>query len=234
VSVAHAVSAYTEHASTRVLAEGIETEEHLATALSLGATLGQGWYFGRPMALPAQLPLVKPWSAMPMQAALPAVSATQTPFDIIHSTRPVLEADGDMVVSMAAHLEQQAMELGPRGMVLTAIQDPERVRRDTFAVYERLATNGAFVGLFGEHVSELDLKGVALGQLQPSDRLCREWAVNVIGPHFSAALAARELEVGGGRFAFAVTHDRELVVRMAHPLLARLEQGDTFYGSPGG
>ena len=35
-----------------VLAEGIEHEEHLTTARALGATLGQGWHFGRPDNLP--------------------------------------------------------------------------------------------------------------------------------------------------------------------------------------
>src|SRR4051795_3175656 len=48
------VEAVAEHAArtgATVLAEGIENDEHLAVAMSLGATLGQGWHFGRPAPL---------------------------------------------------------------------------------------------------------------------------------------------------------------------------------------
>ena len=50
--VAAAMSAYSEAAGARVVAEGIEREEHVMSALALGATLGQGWLFGRPAPLP--------------------------------------------------------------------------------------------------------------------------------------------------------------------------------------
>ena len=43
-----AVTAYVEQSGAHVLAEGIETAEHVQMARSLGATLGQGWRFGRP------------------------------------------------------------------------------------------------------------------------------------------------------------------------------------------
>src|SRR4051794_40500449 len=46
--IMNAVNAYAERTGARVLAEGIETDAHLATARALGATLGQGWLFGRP------------------------------------------------------------------------------------------------------------------------------------------------------------------------------------------
>ncbi|MFP5078688.1 EAL domain-containing protein, partial [Rhizobium sp. YIM 134829] len=43
-----AVLAHHERAGAHVLAEGIETAEHLHRALALGASLGQGFRFGRP------------------------------------------------------------------------------------------------------------------------------------------------------------------------------------------
>jgi EAL domain-containing protein (putative c-di-GMP-specific phosphodiesterase class I) len=46
--IMNAVNAHAERTGAVVLAEGIETEEQLATARALGATLGQGWLFGRP------------------------------------------------------------------------------------------------------------------------------------------------------------------------------------------
>ena len=48
----------------------------------------------------------------------------------------------------------------------------------------------------------------------------------VIGPRFAAALVARDRGDGGPdeqrRFDVVVTHDRDLVIRAAEPLLRRL------------
>lgn len=46
------VRAYVGSSDAVLMAEGIETRRHLRRARSLGATLGQGWMFGRPMSLP--------------------------------------------------------------------------------------------------------------------------------------------------------------------------------------
>jgi EAL domain-containing protein (putative c-di-GMP-specific phosphodiesterase class I) len=66
--IMNAVNAHAERTGSVVLAEGIEDEAHLAMARALGATLGQGWLFGRPgpgpvegavpgsLVLPSQLP----------------------------------------------------------------------------------------------------------------------------------------------------------------------------------
>ena len=51
-AIVSAVAAEHERTGVAVLAEGIETEEQLAVALALGATMGQGWLWGRPGALP--------------------------------------------------------------------------------------------------------------------------------------------------------------------------------------
>ncbi len=54
--VVHAVNAEAERTGAALLAEGVETVEHLATARAMGATLAQGWLYGRPLELPSQLP----------------------------------------------------------------------------------------------------------------------------------------------------------------------------------
>ncbi|PRC61830.1 diguanylate phosphodiesterase, partial [Mycobacterium sp. ITM-2017-0098] len=43
-----AVMAHHERTGALILAEGIETDEHLEQALAYGATMGQGYRFGRP------------------------------------------------------------------------------------------------------------------------------------------------------------------------------------------
>ena len=71
--------------------------------------------------------------------------------------------------------------------------------------------------------------GVRGGDLAPEDPVCREWSVAVVGPHFAAALVARDLD-GSPRpagsdpdrtFDYVLTHDRPLVLEVARSLLAR-------------
>ena len=50
-----AVMAHVERSGAVVLAEGVETEQHLEQARSFGASLFQGWLFGRPEPLPARI-----------------------------------------------------------------------------------------------------------------------------------------------------------------------------------
>src|SRR3712207_1593397 len=84
--IMNAVNAHAERTGSVVLAEGIEDEAHLATARALGATLGQGWFFGRPgpgpvagavpgsLVLPSQRPdtvtedaTVSPFACLPIE-----------------------------------------------------------------------------------------------------------------------------------------------------------------------
>jgi hypothetical protein len=227
VSVSQAVSAHIERTGAKILAEGIETSAHLRTALSLGATLGQGWLFGRPGPLPQPLPTVEPWDAIALLSSPPPVHLSQTPFEMLHGTRDVLAADPSVLLSMSRHLEDQAKRLDRRGMILASVQSFERVTPWTLDRYLKLAERGAFVGICGKGASALTIPGIALGEIADEDRLRNEWAVVVIGPYFAAGLAALETRSDGPsrNFAFCITHDRELVVRMGHSLLARLDAG---------
>jgi DICT domain-containing protein len=68
--------------------------------------------------------------------------------------------------------------------------------------------------------------GVRGADLAADDPLRGEWALIVIGPRFAAGLVAHDLgddrPDGQRRYDMVVTHDRELVIRAAEPLLRRL------------
>jgi DICT domain-containing protein len=68
--------------------------------------------------------------------------------------------------------------------------------------------------------------GVRGADLAADDPLRREWDLVVIGPRFAAALVARDRNDRGPDarrgFDVIVTHDRDLVIRAAEPLLRRL------------
>jgi len=81
-AVVNAVHAEAERSGTVVLAEGIETEQHLRTARAFGATVGQGWYFGRPGPLPTPLPTfaaAAPLAVVPRRTATDDASRSSWP-----------------------------------------------------------------------------------------------------------------------------------------------------------
>jgi DICT domain-containing protein len=71
--------------------------------------------------------------------------------------------------------------------------------------------------------------GVRGASLATDDPLSGEWIVAVVGPHFAAALVARETGQGGTadqRFEHCVTYDRTLVIEAADQLLGRVLRSD--------
>ncbi len=55
--VVNAVGAEAERSGAIILAEGIETQQHLTRARAMGARLGQGWLYGRPEPLTSEASL---------------------------------------------------------------------------------------------------------------------------------------------------------------------------------
>jgi EAL domain-containing protein (putative c-di-GMP-specific phosphodiesterase class I) len=219
--VVAAVAAHAEASGAVVLAEGIETEEHLAIARTMGATVGQGWYFGRPAPLPvgaragARLPFIPP----PRRD-------DRTPFAIVAGRRPVTEATKAHLIPMSRHLEALVAE-GPDAPVLLAcFQDARHFTPATVRRFARIARTSPLVAAFGAGLDDQPVPGVRGACLAVEDALRGEWNVIVVGPHRAAALVAKDLGDSGPdaerRFSFALTHDRALVLEAARTLLSRL------------
>ncbi|MDO8187959.1 EAL domain-containing protein [Conexibacter sp. JD483] len=224
-TIVNAVRAHRERTGAQVIAEGIETEEHREVARAVGATLGQGWLFGRPGPLPAE----------PVAGRVPRVSGTlpvagATPYDVVRRVRPVERSTKPLLLAMSDQLEEAAESLDRDVVVLSAFQTAERFTPATARRYERLAARAAFVGALGVDLPAEPARGVRGGRLPVPDRLADEWSVVVVGHHFAAALVARDLGDDGPeaqrRFDFAVTHDRDLAVAAAATLLRRIEPID--------
>jgi EAL domain-containing protein (putative c-di-GMP-specific phosphodiesterase class I) len=216
--VVAAVAAYAEATGAIVLAEGIETVEHLATARTMGATVGQGRHFGWPGSLPrgrraqARLPFVQP-----------PRTGDRTPFEIVSRVRPVTRTTKGRLLPMSRHLEALAGD-GPEPPVLLAcFQDGQHFGPGTAARYTRIAGHSPLVAALGTGLADEPAPGVRGADLGPGDPLGGEWNVIVVGPHQAAALVARDLGEDGRDgdrwFDFALTHDRALVVEAARSLL---------------
>ncbi|MBG0564226.1 sensor domain-containing phosphodiesterase [Actinoplanes aureus] len=218
--VVAAVSAYAETSGAVVLAEGIETARHLAVARTMGATVGQGWHFGRPAPLPETTPAAARLPLLPAPAR-----GDRTPFEIVSAVRPVTRTTKAQLMPLSRHLEALAGS-GPEPPVLLAcFQEARHFTAHTAARFQRVAAHSPLVAALGIGLPAEPAPGVR-GASLGDDRLRGEWNVIVVGPHRAAALVARDLGDNGPeadrRFDFALTHDRGLAAEAARSLLHQL------------
>lgn len=219
-----AVLAHTERTGAVLLAEGIETDEHLEQALSLGATLGQGFKFGR--AGPLTGPVSAGWTPPPMKD--PVQLGGDSPFDLIAGRVPVRTVRKATLMPLSRQIEVQARQAPDPPMVMASVQLAHYFTGRTSARYSALAQTSALVAVFGQGVSADLGSGVRGVDLDPEDPLCGQWVVLTLGPHHCAALIAREQDTtrpmpdSERRFDFAITYDRALVTVIARSLLDRI------------
>jgi EAL domain-containing protein (putative c-di-GMP-specific phosphodiesterase class I) len=222
-AVVAGVEAQAERAGTLILAEGIETDEHLALAKGMGARLGQGWFFGRPGPLPTQMPPV----ARSLELAGRSLAARRSPFEIAAASRPVRQATKPLLLAMSHHLENEALALGHKSVVFATFQHVDNFTPRTRHRYSFLARDTAFVGVLAKNMTPAPVRGVRGARLAEDDPVRSEWDLAVLGPHFAAALVSRDLGDSGPdekrRFDYVMTYDRDIVVEVARSLMGRLE-----------
>ena len=227
-AIVNAVAAQAERTGATVLAEGIETQEHLHRALALGATLGQGWMLGRPEPLPRKLP-PPPTRDFAFTRADPPLLAT--PFAAVEHGPGLRVAAKDLLLPMSQFLEAHPLSAPEPPIVLAAFEHARYFTPATAARYSGLADHCSFVAALGTGIPCVPAPGVRGADLPADDALRGEWVVSVVGPHFAAALLAKDLHTDrrdgqvpdrSRRFTFTVTHDRATVVHAARSLLARV------------
>jgi len=221
--IMNAVNDYAERTGALVLAEGIETPQHLTIARALGASLGQGWLFGRPAAGPAtQYPV----EALRLPEAPPSREAAPSPFACLPASVPLRRSPKRLLVELSKQLERQAMRLGETCVVASTFQEARHFTPATARRYRDLVARTGFVCALGEDLPVEPVPGVRGAALSPEDPIRGEWDVVVVSPHFSAALLARDLGDSGPdmdrTYEYALTYRRDTVVAAAHSLLSRV------------
>ncbi|HEX4751318.1 MAG TPA: EAL domain-containing protein [Solirubrobacterales bacterium] len=224
--VVHAVNAEAERTGALILAEGIETEDHLRRALALGASYGQGWRFGRPGELSVDHHLLG--GAFPLaREATPGPPAQRTPFEIVAAERPLRRADKRLLLELSRSIERQVANQGSTAVVVSTFQEASYFTPATARRYSELARDAALVAALGVGMDDEPAPGVRGVHIDTDEALRGEWSVIVLAPHFGAAFVARDLGDTGcpdreRRFDFALTHDRELVTKVACSMMRRL------------
>ena len=225
-----AVAPYAETTGARVIAEGIETEQQLATALALGAHWGQGYYFARPAPLTALagLRIARTRPSLALARTPSAHIAANTPYSLAAVSGTSRHGDRALLRAISGQLERQALTLGDVVVLLLVIQDSLDARTLTVPLTE-LGASAAVVGVFGRGMELAPALGVVGVDLADTDPLLQEWAVVVLGPHNAALMAARQVDHEGDRvhFDFVLSHERELVVDVARSLLSRFSPHET-------
>jgi EAL domain-containing protein (putative c-di-GMP-specific phosphodiesterase class I) len=220
--IVNTVRAQAERTDAVLIAEGIETIKHAREAAAAGATIGQGFLFGYPAPLPSPLP--PPGAAIPLQA--PVDTAVETPWEVVAAAREPRRATKDLLVEMSMQLEHQGLDAAEPNVLLACFREADHFTPAARSRFEFLATRAAFTGALGHDMPVSPVAGVRGADLAADDPLRREWALVVIGPRFAAALVARDRYDRGPAarrgFDVVVTHDRDLVIRAAEPLLRRL------------
>ncbi len=220
--IMNAVNAYAERSGALILAEGIETPAHLRTARALGARLGQGWLLGRPG--PGATPGLSAGELVLPSA--PAADGDGSPFDCLPAGTALRRSPKDLLIELSKQLEREAMRIGRTCVVASTFQEAQHFTVATTQRYRDLAERTSFVCALGEGLPVEPVPGVRGAHLSPDDPVRGEWDVVVIGPHFAAALLARDLGDSGPdlqrTFEYALTYDRDTVVRAAVALLGRV------------
>lgn len=225
--IMNAVNAYAERSGALLLAEGIETDTHRATAAALGAQLGQGWLFGRPVAEPELMNQLAP---RPLQLPHPPIEVrtrvTDSPFAALPIGATLRIAPKKLLIELSKQLEREALRLGDTCVVAATFQYSRHFTSATSRRYRHLAAQVGFVAALGAGLAPEPVDGVRGATLHPGDPIRGEWDIVVLSPHYSAALLARDLGDTGPdherRFEYALTYQRDVVVPAAQRLLARV------------
>jgi EAL domain-containing protein (putative c-di-GMP-specific phosphodiesterase class I) len=217
--VVNAVLDDAQRQGSRILAEGIERPEHVTVARSLGATLGQGWLFGRPGPLPH--------SVQPSEEQLPRVKprhvSSESPFMVLSKTTDLLSTSIDHFERVAAHVENQAAQTANPGLLLVnlgdgGVDDEARIRQ-TY-----ITNRGIEVFVFGTDVPRGGGGRIRFVPVAKDDPLARERTILFVGSRYGGAAFARRrtADTGEDYAEWGTCYNADAVIEAALALVHRL------------
>ncbi len=225
-----AISAHAESTGAEILAEGIETQNHLDRSKAYGATLGQGWMFGRPAPLPATVQLPAPLRASVRRpkrevTGLPDGRVPALPSDVFDCALPTIGRKS-LLLALTRQIEHSAATMNGPLTILAAFQSVRWFTPSVARQYARLAADNPFVAAMGIGMPAEPTPGVRGTDLHADELFTQQWTITVVGQHYFAAMIARDLGDTGAdddrRFEFLHTHNRDLVVAAARSLMQRV------------
>ena len=219
--VVAAVADHARRTGATVLAEGIETDEHLERAISLGACLGQGWRFGRPAPL-NELPRSR---AAVRLLEPPDRKLDRSPFDVVSDDYEIEHVPSAHLLAETRRLAASASHQPAGAVALASFGDAERFA-ELAPEFERLGQHCIFTGVLGAGMQADSATPYRSNPLSAGDVLTREWVMVVLGPSVAEAIVARNLGPDPRSLPpmveFVSTDDREIVTGLAQQLMGRV------------
>lgn len=217
--------AHTERTGAVILAEGVRDDDDLVTVRALGARLVTGPMFGE--ATPHPEPSDPPREDALADHFTRNLPVQGTPFSNSQGLkRDPLVMDEEMLRAQLASLGDRALDAGRSAIAIGVFACLEQLSESTFDRFVRLRDSAGFTALFSGEWQSSPIDGVRSGPLDASDPLRDEYAMIVVGPDWSAMVAAdRRVDLGpDGRTEFDVyvTTERYTVVDAARSVLTRI------------
>jgi len=221
-----AIAGYAERSGAIILAEGIETPAHITRARAFGASLAQGWHYGKASATTADAPGVARLRPKRGRHALSVSDEPRgtTPFDVVSRAAPVKLGDRALLLQVSAFLEERAGAGGDSAVLLATFQAEDNITPATRTRYEALVGSGCLLTAYSTGASAGLPHPARSVVVADDDPLAAEWDVILLTADYAAALTAREIDRTRHRegfYEFALTTDRALVRRCARALLSR-------------
>ena len=227
LAVVNAVVAEAERTGATILAEGIETVEHAVAAASMGATLGQGWLYGRATGLPAEFPRAQfPRATADMPRLMVSAPAAGTPFEVARTRRPPTRASETMLAALSRHLEEKGTAMSAPAVLLATFQRAANFDKPLRQRYASLAARGILTAVYAADMPTEPGPRVRGCALTDDDPMAQESNVIVLGSYFAGGLFAKPRPRQTGEpervFDVIVTYERNLILEAARSLISRL------------
>jgi EAL domain-containing protein (putative c-di-GMP-specific phosphodiesterase class I) len=207
---------YIGSSRVRVVAQGIEQEEHLNLAAAMGAKYGQGYLFGRPLPLPKSAGAAPDvaWDSTPAEAEM-------TPDELLGVGPDSAVADLGVIRQVAALMTRRA-EANPDPAVIILISPAGGLAADAWLLPRSLVKRSALTVMLTPDEIKKPIPSVAGHTVAANDPLASRFALAVLTADGASLLAARP-DGGGtaGAYQYRITRDRDTVMRACRSLLRR-------------
>ncbi|MFD0839944.1 EAL domain-containing protein [Williamsia serinedens] len=200
-----------------ILAEGVETDEHEDCALSMGATLAQGYRYGRPGPLPERAA-----EASPIRIVDSRRGRIRSLPDILDDA-PTAVGDAREAVDACALVESLAASEHRAGCVVATMHGARHLSAEIAGRYRGLSGRHAFVGISAPGLGPSPRPGVR-GPRSPELPDPGAFAVASIGADHAVAVLAAPLVASDprGSVRWCITTDRDVVADIARAVIGTL------------
>jgi EAL domain-containing protein (putative c-di-GMP-specific phosphodiesterase class I) len=206
-----------ERTGATILAEGIETAAHRDFAEAIGASLGQGHYFGRPDALAEH----RHRTTQPVLLRADTPPAVATPFDALDGY-VTGRATADLLTVISRHIRSTALGAPGAALNINLLPSPDRFGPDERSHLAVLASGGVMTAVLGPGIPASPGAGIRGVGLRHEWYLDGQWAVITLSPATATAMLARVVDGDPAAYDFAITHDKRRVIAAARCLFRRL------------